>query len=353
MRVAPASGSLPGVDPVLLRFLRRGHGWALARARRGLGSLALAAVLALGPEGASRVADSPSRITAFASPAKEDPPEPARLGHVFLIVLENRAYEDILSNPDAAYLNQLADRYAAAEQFRATAHPSLPNYLALLSGHTYGIRSDCTTCLIDDTSLADELELHSRTWKSYQEDLPSPCFLGSESGGYVMRHNPFLYFLAIRNNPVRCQNVVPLDQLRSDLVAGSVPDLAWITPNLRHDMHDGSIAEGDEWLAGLVPQILASAAWQQNGLLVIVWDEASGGAPDDPDGGHIPALFVSPDLAPGTRSSAPASHYQLLRTIEQAWGLGYLGHTGDPDEQPLTELVPSAAISSATADESR
>ena len=174
-----------------------------------------------------------------------------------------------------------------------------------------------------DASLADELELHSRTWKSYQEDLPSPCFLGSESGGYVMRHNPFLY------QPFVCLG----DQSVVHIMAQ-----VWGDP--------GQVREA----AGLVPQILASAAWQQNGLVVIAWDEARGGSPDDPDGGHVPALFVSPDLAPGTRSSAPASHYQLLRTIEQAWGLGYLGHTGDPDEQALTELVPSAAISSAPAD---
>jgi phosphatidylinositol-3-phosphatase len=273
----------------------------------------------------------------------QDSQGPEHLGHVFLMVLENRAYGEIIGNPNAPYLNELADRYAVAEQFRAVAHPSLPNYLALLSGHTYGIREDCATCFVDDTNLADQVEAAGRTWKSYQEDLPSPCFLGSESGNYVMNHNPFVYYLLIRNNPTRCQNVVPLEQLRSDLAAGSVPDLVWITPNLRHDMHDGSVAEGDQWLAGLVPDILNSAAWQQNGLLVIVWDEASGGTPADEDGGHVPALFISPDLPPGTRSSAPASPYSLLRTIEQAWGLGYIGHAGDPDEQALIELVPSAA----------
>lgn len=273
-----------------------------------------------------------------------------RLGHVFLVVMENHAYDDILGNPDAPYLNELALRYAVAEQFRAIAHPSLPNYLALVSGHTYGIREDCTTCLVDDTNIADEVEASGRTWKSYQEDLPSPCFLGSESGNYVIHHNPFLYYRVIRNNPTRCQNVVPFEQFRSDLAAGSVPDLAWITPNVRHDMHDGSVAEGDQWLAGLVPDILNAPAWQQNGLLVIVWDEASGGTPADADGGHVPALFISPGLPPGTRSSAPASPYSLLRTIEQAWGLGYVGHSGDPEEQALIELVPSAAMTDTPAD---
>ena len=272
------------------------------------------------------------------------------LGHVFLVVMENHSYETIIGNPDAPYVNGLADKFGMADQFRAIAHPSLPNYLALASGHTYGYREDCNACFVDDTNIADELEASGRTWKSYQEGLPHPCFLGVGAGYYVEHHNPFVYYQAIRNNPARCQNVVPFDQFGADMAAGSVPDLAWISPNLMHDMHDGSIADGDQWIAGLVPDILASPAWQQNGLLIIVWDEAGGGSPTDPDGGHVAALFISPDMAPGTRSSTPASPYSLLRTLEQGWGLGLVGHSGDPDVEALTDLVPSAALSGPPAE---
>jgi phosphatidylinositol-3-phosphatase len=272
---------------------------------------------------------------------KRDTPALRRLGRVFLIVMENRGYSEVLNNPDAPYLRELASRYGLAEQYRAIAHPSLPNYLALIAGDTFGVRSNCTECFFDEPNLADELEAHGKTWKSYQEDLPFPCFLGEQSGGYVLRHNPFLYFEKIRADRLRCQRVVPLGQLKADLDSGGVPDLAWITPNLLHDMHDGSIAQGDQWLAGLVPSILSSSAWQQNGLLVIVWDESS--SLDTVDGGHIPALFIAPDARPGTRSSAPASHYHLLRTLEEGWGLSYLGHSGDPDVQPISDLVPMSA----------
>lgn len=272
---------------------------------------------------------------------KRDAPAPQPLGGVFLIVMENRGYSEILNSPDAPYLRELASRYGLAEQYRAITHPSLPNYLALIAGDTFGVRSNCTECFFDEPNLADELEAHGRTWKSYQEDLPFPCFLGDQSGGYVLRHNPFLYFQKIRADPVRCQRAVPLGQLSADLDSGSVPDLAWITPNLRHDMHDGSIAEGDQWLAEFVPRILESSAWLDNGLLVITWDESS--SLDTLNGGHVPALFITKHARPGLRSSAPATHYHLLRTLEERWGLQYLGHSGDPDVQPLSDLVPTSA----------
>ncbi|MGI9148734.1 MAG: alkaline phosphatase family protein [Chloroflexota bacterium] len=269
------------------------------------------------------------------------------LGHVFLIVLENRGYSEVMTNPDAAYIHELVARYAVADQYRASGHPSLPNYLALIGGDTFGIQTDCTSCIVDAPNLADELEQQGRSWKSYQEDLPSACFLGEQADGYVQRHNPFLYFQSIRSDPARCQRVVPLDQLTADLQSGSVPDLAWVTPNVNHDMHDRSIAEGDHWLAGFVPRILDSSAWQQNGLLVVVWDESSNA--NSSDGGHVLALFITPQGSPGARSPLPASHYSLLRTLEEGWGLGYLGHTADPDVHALADLLPGMLPQASTA----
>jgi hypothetical protein len=264
-----------------------------------------------------------------------------RAGTVFLIVMENRGYSEILDSPDAPYLRQLANQYALAEQYHALTHPSLPNYLALIAGDTFGIRTDCTECFQDAPTLADQLEEHGHSWKSYQEDLPSPCFLGAQADGYVLRHNPFLYFQQIRMNPARCERVVPLDQLTTDLQSGNAPDLAWITPNVRHDMHDGSIREGDHWLSEFVPRILDSPAWRDDGLLVIVWDESSSTSGDD--GGHVPALFVTPRGRPGSRLSAPATHYTLLRMLEERWQLSYLGQTADADVTALNALIQTRA----------
>lgn len=266
---------------------------------------------------------------------------PPSISHIFLIVMENKEYGDIIGSAAAPYLNQLAGQYALAERYYGIRHPSLPNYLALLGGDTFGITSDCTNCFVNKPNLVDALEAKGKTWRAYEEDLPSPCYLGASSGGYALKHDPFLYFDDIRNNPGRCQNVVPLTQLDTDLSTGAVPDFVWITPNLRHDMHDASVSTGDAWLASFVPRILASEAWRNDGLLMIVWDEGStnAGCCGVASGGHIPALFISPAGKPGYRITEPATHYSVLRTIEDLWGLERLGHSTDPSVTPLLDFL--------------
>ena len=259
------------------------------------------------------------------------------VSHVVLILMENKEYDAIIGSPDAPYLNQLAAQFALADAYYGVRHPSLPNYLALLGGDTFGIHSDCTRCLVDAPNLVDALEAAGKTWKSYQEDLPTPCFLGASAGRYVLKHNPFLYFRDIREDPGRCQQVVPLAQFADDLQAGTLPDFAWISPNLRHDMHDGTVADGDRWLASIVPSILASDAWRRNGLLLIVWDEGktNAGCCGTPGGGLVPLLIIAPGGHHGNQVSEPANHYTLLRLIEDLWGLQQLGHAADIDAKPL------------------
>lgn len=170
--------------------------------------------------------------------------------------MENRDATSILNNPRAPYINQLAARYASADQYYAISHPSLPNYLTLIGGDTFGVDSDCTDCFQSAPNLVDALETKGKTWKSYQEDMPRPCFLGEGTAKYALKHDPFLYFTDVRTNPARCNRVVPLTQFDTDLAGGNMPDFAWVTPNLIHDMHDGSITDGDTWLATFVPKIL-------------------------------------------------------------------------------------------------
>lgn len=253
--------------------------------------------------------------------------------------MENREYGQIVGNPQAPYLNQLGSQYAVAADSHGVTHPSLPNYLALFGGSTFGITANCTDCVVKAPNLVDQLEAAGRTWKGYMEDLPNPCFLGATAGWapgvgatYGVKHNPFAYFQDIRDEPGRCARTVPLSQLDADLAADAMPSFAWITPNVIHDMHNGSTAEGDAWLATFVPRILASPAWRNKGLLIITWDEGGSDASCCglvPGGGHIPTLFVSPLVKPGYRSTQPINHYGVLRTIEDLWGLGHLGHAGD------------------------
>ena len=247
--------------------------------------------------------------------------------HVFLIVMENEESTGIMGNNAAAYINTLATGHGLATQYFAVSHPSLPNYLALTAGSTFGIASDCTGCYVNATNIADQVESSGRSWKAYLESMPSSCYVG-DAYPYMQKHNPFIYYNDVRTNPARCaEHVVPFTQLSTDLVNGTVPNLAWITPNMCNDMHDCSIATGDAWLANVVPGILASSAFQNGGVLFITWDEgeSSAGCCGNAAGGQVATLVIAPNGVAGLRSTIAETHYSLLRTIEDAWGLSALG----------------------------
>src|SRR5262249_32700287 len=152
-------------------------------------------------------------------PAAAIPP----FSHVFIIILENQEYSDIIGNASAPYLNSLAQQYGLATNYYAIRHPSLPNYIGLTAGSNYTITSDCKGCFLTVPNIADQLEGTGKTWKAYMEDLPSTCFLGNQ-GQYAQRHNPFIYYDDIRLNPTRCAKIVPFTQFAQDLSANSVPN---------------------------------------------------------------------------------------------------------------------------------
>lgn len=244
--------------------------------------------------------------------------------------MENKEYGSVIGSASAPYINGLANNYGLATQFYGVSHPSLPNYLAITAGSTFGITSDCTTCFVNATNLADQIEGSGRTWKAYMESMPTPCLIGS-SGTYVQKHDPWIYYDDIRTNTARCvSHVVPYTQFAPDIASGNVPNFVWITPNLCSDMHDCSVATGDAWLAQNVPTILNSAAYKNNGVLFIVWDEGStsAGCCTDAAGGHIPMIVLSPLGIPGFKSSTQETHYSFLRTVEDSWGLARLGGAG-------------------------
>ncbi|MGH2517080.1 MAG: alkaline phosphatase family protein [Ktedonobacterales bacterium] len=275
-------------------------------------------------------------------PAQSYTPSPGALpnfSHIFVIVMENSEYGDIIGSSNAPYINSLAHTYGLATQDYAVTHPSLPNYLALAGGDTFGVTTDCNDCFVNAPNLVDALDAGHKTWRAYMESMPTPCFTG-DAYPYMQKHDPFIYFDDIRNTPARCNNIVPLTGLASDLSAGAVPDFAWITPNMCHDMHDCSTATGDAWLAHEVPLILASTAWKQGGALFITWDEgtSSNGCCAYANGGHIATLVISPLGKPRFQSATPHDHYSLLRTVTDAWNLTEPGHAADPASAPYTEF---------------
>jgi phosphatidylinositol-3-phosphatase len=236
--------------------------------------------------------------------------------HIAVIVMENEEYSDVIGSGQTPFINALAKRYALATGMYAITHPSLPNYLALTGGSTFGIDSDCTSCSVGATGIVDQLEQARVSWKAYMEDLPHPCFKGSGSGDYAKKHDPFMYYTKVADVPSRCAKVVPMTQLTLDERAGDLPTFVWITPNLCHDMHDCDLITGDQFLSHLVPSLLRALG--SRGLLIVTWDE---GSSDDgccrlAAGGHIVTIVAGPLARAGARLRTPADHYSTLQAIE-------------------------------------
>jgi hypothetical protein len=253
--------------------------------------------------------------------------------------MENEENTDIVGNHAAPYANALIRRYGLATQSFAITHPSLPNYLALTSGSTQGITSDCTDCKVQAPNIVDQLEAAHISWKAYLEDQPEPCFHGAGAGGYAKKHNPFIYYEDVAGSPARCGKLVSFTQLATDLRSGRLPTYAWISPNLCDDGHDCGVTGGDRFLARTVPSLLRGLG--PHGFLVLTWDEGSsnagccGGAAQ---GGHIATILVGPDVRRGARLPTPVDHYGVLGTIEQALGLAPLAGAADLSSGRLTAL---------------
>ena len=314
--------------------------------------------------------------------------------HVFTIVLENKSYSETFGpNSPAPYLSRyLTSRGALLTNYYAIGHNSLDNYIALISGQApnAATQGDCQIyqdfipgspvqvdlngqvlgqgCVFppETQTIADQLTARQLTWRGYMEDMPAPCThpalnthdqtqMARPDNQYAARHNPFVYFHSITDAPA-CANDVPLTQLPSDLQRyATTPNYVFITPNLCHDGHDSPCADGepgglasiDAFLQKWVPQILNSPAYQRDGLLLILFDEAEFTGPNadasaccnelpgpnsplpgitGPGGGLVGAVVLSKYVRPGTITTTPYNHYSILRTIEDLFGVNYLGY---------------------------
>lgn len=255
--------------------------------------------------------------------------------HIVQIVFENKEYGVVIGNPQMPHFNQLAQSNTLLAAHHAVTHPSLPNYLAMISGETFGLDFTCEKCLYDATTLPDLIEASGRTWKTYQEDMPAACYEGPDRSLYAMKHNPFMYFESIRLDAERCsRSVVPFTQLYADITAGQLPNYAFITPNLCHDAHDCDLDVADKWLQALMLVLVpALDATGQPYVVILTWDEGQGsssccGMPAQA-GGQIATVLVSPQAKSGFRDDTPYTHYSVLKTIAEAWHLPYLGHAAD------------------------
>jgi phospholipase C len=347
-------------------------------------SLVAAGILAV-------VAATMGALSASAAPAPKASSYLPPAKHVFVINLENKGYDETWGPASAApYLSQtLRAQGNLLTQYYGTAHNSLPNYIAQVSGQgpnaqTQGdcqVFSDFTGtgtvapgqyvgngCVYPKTvpTLPGQLDAAGLTWRGYMEDMGTPCrhpAVGAVDDTqkakvgdqYATRHNPFMYFHSVIDDPDYCaSHVVDTNQLATDLTSTSTTrNLTYITPNLCHDGHDtpcvdgqpGGLTSADQWLEATVPTILNSPAFKQDGVLLITFDESDGPqsdasaccgegpGPNSPlpgitgmGGGHVGALVLSPFVRPGTFSSTPYNHYSLLASIEDLFGQEHLGY---------------------------
>ena len=333
--------------------------------------------------------------------------EVAPIRHVFVLMLENQnAAVTFSGGPPSPYLAQtLPARGALLPNYYGIGHASLDNYIALISGQAPNEKTqlDCPLfsdflllqpgldahgqllglgCVYPNTvkTLPDQLEAAGHTWKGYMEDMgkdprreratcghpaigkPDETLIATATDKYAAKHNPFVYFHTIIDDPARCDtHVVNLDALPKDLQsAATTADYTFITPNLCNDGHDPLCIDGaaggfqavDAFLRKWVPLITTSPAFKRDGLLIVTFDESEGNGPEGstaccgemplasarrpagvlgPGGGRIGAVLLSPFIKPGTVSTVPYNHYSLLRSVEDIFGLGHLGYAAEPD----------------------
>jgi hypothetical protein len=245
--------------------------------------------------------------------------------HVYLIIMENKEYGSIVGSKAAPFENGLIARYGLATNLYAETHPSEPNYIALTSGGLQGVTGDGHYDL-SALSIFDQIEAAGHTWRVYAQGYPGGCSTVSVAAGvvdgpgfagqYARKHNPAISYRSISRNPTRCANITHLAGFNA-----AVADFEMIVPNLINDMHSSSVAAGDAFLKAFVPEITNSPAFADS-VLFITWDE---GGTSRRGGGHIATIVISPGMTPGSRFAAAATHYSMLRTIEDAWRMPYLG----------------------------
>ena len=294
----------------------------------------------------------PDPITSVTTvpPTQADPPTAAptsaprapgtyNIQHVFVVVMENHGFKNVWNTSSTPYITGLGNANTYATNYFATNHPSLPNYLDMYGGDNFGITTDCPpsdSCHVNATSLADNLEAKGLTWKAYMESMPSPCYLTS-AGDYAPKHNPFVYFDNIRNDATRCAaHDVPYTALANDLAsAATTPNYAFIAPNLCNDMHNCSVDTGDTWLKDNLPAILNSPACTSDKcLLILTWDEMEGGQAN-----HVLTIFAgSAARTGGVASNVSYTHFSMLRTIEDIFGLP-TQTANDASAAPMTDML--------------
>ncbi len=280
------------------------------------------------------------------------PTTPGRPPHVMVVMMENQGYSQIIGNPALPYIDSLASTYGSATRSYSYAHPSLPNYLAIVSGSNQGVTVDeppSSSGVFRVPTLASQLTAAGYSARAYAENLPSDPT--NDSGLYAVRHNPWEYFASADTMPVADSST-----LLGDLDGTSAPDFVSYMPNLTDDMHTGQptdteaseLAGGESFLSNFIPSVQTTPWYAEGGQIVIEWDEAldsdtsglNGGS-----GGQVPTIVVSAALK-GVQDSAPVDTVGVLHSIEDTYGLAHLG--GSAADGTIDSLLQTSIITPPT-----
>ena len=305
---------------------------------------------------------------------------PAHYDHVFVIVEENHGFPDVIGNPAAPNLNALATQYGLATNYYAVAHPSEPNYVALLGGDTFGVSTDNAYYVnrVTAPSLISQLDGAGISWKAYLQGVPHAgyqgiCYPANCNGApdkdplYVSKHNAIGNFTTSLN-AADWSRQVPIEQLSADLRSGHVPAFDYVIPDECHDQHGDPpfcldsgnsdsgntaaadpqdqrlVATGDAYLGQLVAQITGAGFWANgNNAIDIVYDE---GDDNTRGGGQVADIVVTSHGPRHAQDATGYSHYSLLSTIQHDFGLGCLANTCAASVKPLGPLF---AVTGAAA----
>ncbi len=272
-------------------------------------------------------------LLAVAAPAQTSS-TPA-MNPIVLVMLENQSYGDVVGSASMPYLNSLISQGGLATSYYANSHGSLSEYFMLTTGQTITVDNGFT-CLVTVDNFVREMAAINKGWMAYAENLPSAGYTGGDVYPYVKHHNPWVYFVDVANNPNEAAHVVPFTQFASDMAAGALPAFSMVIPNDEHNGHDCpdgtsncsnavKLQTTDTWLQTNLAPLFSSTQFQQNGLLVIAFDE--GNLSDNAfGGGHIAVVFAGPWAKPAYLSSKFYRHENLLRTFAES--LGFQAYPG-------------------------
>jgi hypothetical protein len=300
---------------------------------------------------------------------------------VFVIVEENNGYHDVIGNPAAPNLTQLAKTFGVAtDYFGVSQFSSEPNYVGLLGGSTFNVTSDDAYWknTVHAPSLISQLGKAGVSWKAYLQALPYPgyegiCYPAKCNGApdsdplFVSKHDGIQNYTTSQN-PADWSRQVPIGTLAADLRSGSVPAFSYVVPDECHDMHgdppycldSGNIGDpqnqhlvavGDAYLGQLVSEITHASFWAKgNNAIAITFDEGdntAGCCDANPGAGQVALVVITSHGSRGLKDGSPANHYSLLSTIQRNFGLGCLQFTCDTKH--VKPLTPMFAVTGAKA----